>query len=102
MRDYIDLSSRNRIDFAQHLRSQFTHHDHSIGEPRDLFENAPLIRIRLAKNCMQRGHERHLQPAQQGQNVTARGSSIDAIFMLQTNKVVAIEVEEVSGSLVRG
>src|SRR5579859_7084082 len=50
---------------------------------------------------MQRGHQRHLQFAEQGQDVAAGGASEDAVFMLQTNEVIAIEVEELRGSLVR-
>ena len=43
-----------------------------------------------------------LQSAQQRQNVAARGPAIDAVFMLQTDEIVAIEVQEISGPLIGG
>ena len=80
--------------------AKFAHYNQAIGELRDLFEDDALICIRFAKNCVQRRHQRHLQFAKQGQNVAACGASKDAIFMLQANKVIAIEVEKLCGSLV--
>ena len=61
VRNHIDLPARNRIHFAQQLRRQFAHHNHAIGKLRNLFEHHSLVRVRLAQNRMQRGHQRHLQ-----------------------------------------
>ena len=49
---------------------------------------------------MQRRHERHLQLAQQCEYVAACIAAVNAIFMLQADQVIAIEVEEIGGALV--
>ena len=49
---------------------------------------------------MQRGYEGHLQFAEKRQDVAARATAVDAVFMLQANKVVAVEVEKVGSTLV--
>ena len=102
VRDHIDLSRRNRIHFAQQLGREFAHDHQAIGELRNLFEHDALICIRLAQNRMQRSDQRHFQPAQQNQNVAARGPAVDAVFMLQADEIVAIEVKKIGGPLIRG
>ena len=102
MRDHIDLSAGNRIHFAQEFGRQFAHDDQAIGELCDLFEHNALICVRFAQNRMQRSDQRHFQSAQQGQNVAARGAAEDAIFMLQTDEIVAIEIQEIGGPLIGG
>jgi hypothetical protein len=81
---------------------QFAHDNQAIGELCDLFEHDPLICVRLAQNRVQRSDQRHFQSAQQGQNVAARGAAVDAVFMLQADKIVAIEVQEICGPLIGG
>ncbi len=100
VRNHIDLSIRNRIHIAQKLRRQFAHDNQAIGEPRDLFQHGALIRVRLAQNRVQRGHHRHLQSAQQGRMWQPARAAVDAIFMLQANKIVAVEVEKIGGPLI--
>ena len=102
VRDHIDLSAGNRIHFAQQLGRQFAHDNQAIGELCDLFEHDALICVRFAQNRVQRSDQRHFQSAQQGQNVAARGAAVDAVFMLQADKIVAIEVQEIGGPLIGG
>ena len=102
VRDHIDLSAGNRIHFAQQLRRKFAHDHQAIGELRDLFEHDALICVRFAQNRMQRSDQRHFQPAQQSQNVAARGAAVDAVFMLQADQIVAIEVEKIRSPLIGG
>ena len=100
--DYVDLSVRNRIDFAQELGRQFAHDNHAIGELCNLLEHDALICVRFAQNRMQRSDQRHFQSAQQCQNVAARGPAIDTVFVLQTDEIVAIEVQKIGGPLIGG
>src|ERR1035437_7394883 len=51
---------------------------------------------------MQRSHQRHLQFAQQGKYVASCATAVNAILMLQTNKIVAVKVEKISGTLIGG
>ena len=85
MRNYIYLSAWNRIHFPQQLGRQLAHHNESIGKLCDLFEYGTLTWVRLAQHRVQRGHKRHLQFAQQGQDVATCSAAIDAVFMLQAN-----------------
>ena len=101
MRDHIDLPVRHRIDFAKHLSRQFAHHHNAIGKLCNLFEHNSLICVRLAQHRVQRSHQRHFQSPQQRQHMAPGGAAIDAVFVLQADEIVAIEVEEIRRSLVR-
>ena len=102
MWNHIDLSAGTAYTSRRRPAAQLAHHNQAIGELRDLFKHGALICVRFAQHRVQRSHQRHLQSAQQGKNVTARDPAVDAIFMLQANKIVAIEVEEIGGPLIGG
>ena len=90
----------DRIHLAQKLRRLLAHDNDAIGKPRNLFKHLTLIQVRITQHRVQRGHDRHLQLAQQGQDVAARDSAINAIFMLKADQIVAIEIEKLRGPLV--
>ena len=76
-------------------------HDHqAIGKPRYLFQHHALIWIWIPQNSVQRCYNRHLQFAQQGQDVAARRPAVDAIFMLNADQIVAVEIKEFRGPFV--
>ncbi len=102
MRNNIDLLARNCVHVAQQLGSQLAHHHHTVRERRNLFEHRPLVRIRLAQNRVARCHQGHLQFAEKRQDVAACGAAVDAVFMLQAHKIVAVEIQEVGGTLIGG
>ena len=60
-----------------------------------------LVRIRLAKDRVQSGHDRHLQAAQQMQDVAAGRTAEDSILVLQADHVDIVEVQELSGFFIR-
>ncbi len=86
----------------QKPRRLFAHDNHAVGKPHDLFKHRSLILIGLAQNGVESGHNRHLQFAQQGQNVAAGNAAIDSVFMLHADEIVAIEIEELRSPLIRG
>ena len=100
VRNNIDLSARNRIHFAQEAGRLLAHHNKAIGKLRNLFQHGALIRIGIAQDCVKRCNQRHLQLVQQRENVTARNPAVDAILMLQADKIVAVEIQELGGSLI--
>ena len=60
-----------------------------------------LVRIGLAQHCMQRCHHRHLQAAQQVQNMASGRAAEDSVLVLQAHHVDVVEVQEFSGFLIR-
>ena len=58
---------------------------------------AALVGIWLAKHGVQRRYEWHSQPPQQLQNVRARPSSKDSVFMLQADQIDIAEIQKVRG-----
>src|SRR6185437_220462 len=60
----------------------------------DLVQHSSLVGIRLAQNRMQGCHQWHLQLAEQEKNMAPRSAAKDAIFMLQADEVIAVEVEK--------
>ena len=50
---------------------------------------------------MQGGHHRHLQAAQQLQDMAPSGSAEDSILVLQADHVDIVEVQELSSFLIR-
>ena len=60
-----------------------------------------LIGIRFAKHGMQRGDDRHVQAAQELQNMRAGWSAKNSVFMLQANQIDVAEIQEVRSLAVR-
>src|SRR5208337_2209753 len=60
-----------------------------------------LVGIWLTQNRMQRCHYRHLQAAQQMQNVASGRTAEDSIFVLQAHHVDVVEVQEFGCFLIR-
>ena len=101
VRNHVDLAARHFEDFLQELGRQLAHHDQAIRKRGDLLHHPELVGIGLAKNGMERGHHRHLEAAQQLQDVTASRSTENSILVLQTDHVEIVEVQELSGLSIR-
>ena len=101
MRNHVDLAAGNLEDFLQELGRELAHDDKSIREFRDLFHHHQLIRVWLAQNRMQGGHQRHLQAAQQMQNMASGWTAEDSILVLQAHHVDIVEVQKFGGFLIR-
>ena len=83
----VDLSFRNSKDVLKKPGRMLAHHYKPLGPCGDLLKDASLIDIRLTKNRMQRCHDRHSEMLEQFQNMAARLSPIDPIFVLQTHDI---------------
>ena len=101
VRNHVNLAARHFVDLLQELRRELAHDDEAIRKLRNLFHDPELVRIGLAQNCVQCCHHRHLQTAQQMQDMTARGTAEDSVLVLQAHHVDILEVQELSGFLIR-
>ena len=94
MRHHVDLAARHFEYLLQELGRELAHHDKAVGEVGDLLHDHELIWIRLAQYGVQRGHHRHLECAQQMEDVASRRTSEDPILVLQAHHVDVVEVQE--------
>ena len=101
MRHHVDLAAGHLKDFLQELGRQLAHDDEPVGEVRNLFHYQHLVGIWLAQNCVQRGNRRHFQPAQQMQDMPSSRAAEDSKLVLQAHHVDVVEVQELSGLLIR-
>ena len=62
--------------------------------------NAPLVGVGLAQHGVQRGDHRHVQVAEQREDVRTRGAAVDAELVLQAHDVHVAEIEEVRDAAV--
>ncbi len=68
----------------------------------DLLHYPPLIGIRFAKNRMKSRDNRHLEPAQQHQNMTAGRAAKNSVFVLQAYQIEVREIQELGSLLIGG
>ena len=101
VRNEVDFLRWHPIIFAQQTMRPPRHHDHAGGESGDLLQNAALFGIRLFQDGVKGCHQGDLQLAQQRQNVSARESAEDAIFVLQADHLGLAEVQKVRRALIR-
>ena len=99
--DQINLLRRHAIDLLQEFRAALTHDDQPIGQGRDFFQHPSLIRVGVAQNGVQGRDDGHAQFTQEGQDVTARPSTEDAIFVLQAHEVYVVDIQKVGGAAIR-
>ena len=102
MWNHVNLAARHREDFLQELGRKLAHHTQAVRKLGNLLHDAELVGVGLAQNGVQRGHHRHLQAAQQMQDMASGRAAENSILMLQTDHVDAVEVEEFCGLLIRG
>ncbi len=102
VRDHVDLAARHLEDFLQELGRKLAHDNEAVGKLSDLFHDAELVGAGLAQNGVQRGHHRHLQSAQQMQDMASGRAAENSILVLQADHVDIVEVQEFRGLLIRG
>ena len=98
MRDKIKFLRWYVIDVLQELLAAFAHYHEAIRQGRDFFQDALLLQVRLAQDRVQRGDNWLVQAAQERQDVAARASAEDAIFVLQN----VVDVQKVRRAAIRG
>ena len=101
VRNHVDLAAGHLEDFLQELGRELAHDDEAVGKLRDLFHDHQLVGVGLAQDRVQRGHDRHLQAAQQMQDMASGRTAEDSILVLQAHHVDIVEVQEFSGFLIR-
>ena len=82
VRNDIDLCVRDRVHISQKLCRLLAHHNQPVGETRNLHEHRALIWVWITQNGVERGHDGHLQFAQQGEDIASRNPAVDTVFML--------------------
>ena len=88
------------INTLQKFHAAFAHDHHTVRQGNDLLEHPALIGIGIAQDRVQRRDDRHAQFAQECQDITARLSSEDAVFMLQRHHVHVVDVQEIGGAAI--
>ena len=73
-----------------------------VGKPRNLFHDSQLVSVGLTQNRMEGGHNRHLQAAQQLENMASSRAAKDSILVLQADHVDIVKVQEFRRSLIGG
>ena len=58
------------------------HHDHSIRKRRNFLQHGTLVRIGLAQHRVQGSSDRHSQPPQDLQNMSAGSPPKNPVFVL--------------------
>src|ERR1700687_6337979 len=76
------------------------HDNETVRKCCSLCSNKALVGIWVAKDGVQFGHKRHLQAAQQLQNMPAGRAAEDSIFVLQAHDIDIAEIQKVGGSRV--
>ena len=100
--DDVNLLKRDAVDFVQVRRGKMAHDDEAVGEVGNLVHGGALVGVRFAQDGVQGSDQRHLEFAQQAEDVAAGEAAKDAEFVLQADEVVAVEVEELGSALVGG
>ncbi len=98
VRNHVDLGGRRIVDFLQHPPAALRHNNHASGKREQFAHDAALIGPGFAQDGMQRGDDRHLQIAQQGQDVTTGRSAEDSELVLKADDVNVADVEEIGGA----
>ncbi len=101
VRNQIDLGGRRLINFLQHPPTSLRHHHQPRRERDQIVRHAPLFRVRLTQDGVQRRHHRHFQLAQQRQHMTPRRPSENPKLVLQTDDVCVADVQKIRSSLIR-
>ena len=97
MRNQIDLGVWNVERFMKDVRGLLAHDNQPVRKSCNLVHHRALVGIWIAQDGVQRGDKRHVQPAQEFQNMRARTAAKDSIFMLQANQIDIAEIQEVGG-----
>src|SRR5665213_108739 len=92
--NYVNFAGGNPIHIAQELGGKLAHHHQTIRQLSDLLKHNTLICVWFTENRVQRSDQGHFQPAEHCQNVATGNTAENTVFMLQADKIVAIEVQE--------
>ena len=102
VRNHHQLLGIRAIDAAQNIAAPFGHHHDLGGAAKQSFHHPTLIRARLFENGMQRHDHRQRRAVQQGEQVIARRSAVDAVFVLDPDRICAARLDHASRLDVRG
>ena len=102
MRDEINPGRRRLVNLLQHLLPALGHHHQPRRARNQLLHHPPLLGAGFAQNGVQRGHDRHPQLAQQGQERAAGRPAVAAELVLHADDVRIAHVQEIRRALVSG
>src|SRR5213075_1624540 len=83
VRDDVYFLLRHAIDLTKHPSSALGHDYQAGRQAGNLLENTALVGIRLFQDGVRCGDDRDLQIAQERENMAARWSAVDAVFVLE-------------------
>jgi len=95
MRDEIDFFRGRLVNVEQDAPALFGHNDKTRRETNQLAHNAQLVRVGIAQDRMQGGHDRHVQLVQQREQVAARHAAEDAELVLHAENIDIRDVQEI-------
>ncbi len=98
MVDEVDLVGGHAVHLAEKLCSLLAHDDEALGQPRELVHHAPLLRRRFGEDGVQRRDDRHPELAEEREDVGARLSAVDPVFVLDGHHIDVVDVEKISRS----
>lgn len=101
MRDEIDLVRADAMHVPQERPPRGTHDDEPLREGSKLVHHAPLQRIGLGEDGVQRRDDRHPELAQELKDVAPGLSTEDSVLVLDRDDVDRVDVQEVRGAAVR-
>ena len=100
VRDQIDLGGGGAIDLAENRAPALGHHDQSFRLSDDLVHHPALVGSGLLEDSVQGRHHGQVDLAQDGQDVAPGPAAVDPELMLQTDRVEAVEAQEVHRFLI--
>ena len=93
----IHLGIRHPVDLAQDFRALVRHHHQAVAAPHQFVHHMALRRIRFVQHGVQRGDHRHPHLLEQGQQVAAGRTAVDAELVLHAEHVRVVLVQFIRG-----
>ena len=102
VRDEVNFFFGDAVEVAKEGDGAAAHDDEAIGELGQLEEDLALVGVGLFEDGVEGGDDGHAEFAQESEDMAAGGAAEDAVFMLETDQIHVVDVEEVGGALVGG
>jgi hypothetical protein len=97
VRNHHDRARIGAIDAHQNVAADIGHHDHPRGTLEQSFHHPTLIVIRVFEDRVKRDDHGDRQPIEQRQQILARGPAINAVFVLDPNRLRAARFDRPGG-----
>ena len=102
VRDHRDLARIGAVDARQDLAPALRHDDDARRAAEQTLHHPPLVGARLLQDGVERHHQRQRRAVEQRQDVLAGGTAVDAVFVLQPQRLRAARLDPTRSVEVRG